>query len=53
MEMRPDLNKELEERWKEKVELETTKDETQDPFVPAKLATHEPDEEIVVKVSLE
>jgi hypothetical protein len=39
--------------WEEKVELETTKDESEIEFVPAQLATHEPDEEIVVKVSLE
>lgn len=29
---------ELENMWKEKQELEVTKDETDDPFIPAKLA---------------
>ena len=36
--VRPDLEKELEERWKERQALEETKDETDDPFIPAKLA---------------
>jgi len=38
--------------WKEREELEETKDESTDPFIPAKLATHEPDEQVLVKITL-
>jgi hypothetical protein len=43
---------ELENMWKEREELEETKDESDDPFIPAKLATHEPDEKVLVKITL-
>lgn len=45
--MRPDLNKELEERWKEKQAVEITVDETEDPFVPARETTMNEEDSIV------
>ena len=45
--MRPDLEKELNEKWKEKVALETTKDETEDPFIPAKIAIMDKDNSLI------
>lgn len=36
----------------EKLELEETKDESDEVFIPAKLATHEPDEQVLVKITL-
>jgi hypothetical protein len=38
--------------FEERLEQDTTKDESADPFIPAKIATHEPDEEILVKIIL-
>lgn len=50
--MRPDLDKELEEQWKEKKALEETKDESDDPFIPAKLAEPSREEDILVRIIL-
>ena len=38
--------------FKEKLEFEETEDQSADPFIPAKLATHEPDEKVLVKITL-
>lgn len=40
--VRKDFDKELDGLWKEKDEIYNTKDESEDPFIPAKLA--EPDD---------
>lgn len=38
---------ELDSMWKEKVEVEETKDETEDPFVPAKEDKMNPENALV------
>ncbi len=50
--MRPDLDKELEERWKEKKAVEETADETDDPFIPAKLAEPTDPKDVLIHVEL-
>ena len=38
--------------WKEKQELENPKEDSDDNFIPAKLAVHTPDEDILVHITL-
>ena len=38
--------------WREKIEQETTEDQSGDPFVPAKLAEPTPEDEVLIRVIL-
>ena len=38
--------------WKEKVEVEQTEDQTDDPFIPAKLAEPTRPEDILIHIEL-
>ena len=44
------LEPELDNMWKEKTESEILTPE--EDFIPAKLATHEPNEEVLVRITL-
>lgn len=43
---------ELESMWKEKQEVECPKEDTDDNFIPARLAEHEPDEKVLIRIEL-